>query len=109
MRTETYSTPGALLLNLEIPAGEIEIETSNTDETQIELEAIAKNDAVRDAQRRGRMGAGDPVLIAEIMWALTYGVARLGTSSQLTQQRLPIEALAVQGVRWVSDGCLTPI
>jgi AcrR family transcriptional regulator len=66
-------------------------------------------DAVRDAQRRGRIGAGDPVLIAEVMWALTYGVARLGTSSQLTQQRLPIEALAVQGVRWVSDGCLTPI
>jgi len=38
MRNETYSTPGPLLLNLEIPAGEIEIETSGTDETRIELE-----------------------------------------------------------------------
>ena len=55
MRTETCSTPGPLLLNLEIPAGEIEIETSNTDETQIELEAIAKNDAVRDLVDNSRI------------------------------------------------------
>jgi hypothetical protein len=55
MRTETYSTPGPLLLNLEIPAGEIEIETSNTDETQIELEAISKNDAVRDLVDNSRI------------------------------------------------------
>ena len=66
-------------------------------------------DAVHDAQRRGRIGSGDPLLIAEVMWALTFGVARLGTSGQLTQQPSPIEALAVQGVRWVSDGCQTPI
>jgi len=55
MRTETYSTPGPLLLNLEIPAGEIEIETSSTDETRIELEAIAKNDAVRDLVDNSRI------------------------------------------------------
>ena len=76
MRTETYSTPGPLLLNLEIPAGEIEIETSNTDETHVELEAISKNDAVRDlvdnsrielvkrgrrarGRRRGEVATGD--------------------------------------------------
>jgi len=66
-------------------------------------------DAVHDAQRSGRIGSGDPVLIAEVMWALTLGIARLGTSPRLTEQSLPIEALAVQGVRWVSDGCRTPI
>jgi AcrR family transcriptional regulator len=66
-------------------------------------------DAVRDAQSRGNLGAGDPVPIAEVMWALTVGVARLRRSTPLTPSAVPIEALAVQGVRWVSDGCQTPI
>jgi AcrR family transcriptional regulator len=66
-------------------------------------------DAVHDAQKGGRIGPGDPVLIAEVMWALTFGVARLGTSDQLTPQPFPIEALAVYGVRWVSDGCQTGV
>ena len=61
-------------------------------------------DAIRDAQSRGYLGTGDPLLIAEIMWALTFGVARLGTSTMLARPSLPIEGLAVQGVRWVSDG-----
>jgi AcrR family transcriptional regulator len=60
--------------------------------------------AIREAQRRGGLGSEDPMLIAEVMWALTFGIARLGTSSQLAQTALPVEALAVQGVRWVSDG-----
>jgi AcrR family transcriptional regulator len=62
-------------------------------------------DAIRDAQSRGYLGAGDTLLIAEVMWALTFGVACLGTSTVLGQPSLPIEGLAVQGVRWVSDGC----
>ena len=69
-------------------------------------------DAVHDAQRRGRIGSGDPVLIAEVMWALTYGVARLGTSSQLTQQRLPLRLSLSEvsdGCQMVSDTHLTPI
>jgi AcrR family transcriptional regulator len=65
--------------------------------------------AVRDAQRRAALGSGDPERIAEVMWALTFGIARLGTSSQLPETALPAEALAVQGVRWVSDGCQTPV
>jgi AcrR family transcriptional regulator len=65
-------------------------------------------DVVRDAQSRGDLGPGDPIVIADIIWALTFGVARLGTSNHLRPHALPIEALAVQGVRWVSDGCQTP-
>jgi DUF4097 and DUF4098 domain-containing protein YvlB len=48
MRSETYSTPGPVRLNLEIPAGRIEIETANTDETRVELEALGGNDFVRE-------------------------------------------------------------
>jgi AcrR family transcriptional regulator len=66
-------------------------------------------DAVREAQRQGSIGPGDSRAIAEVMWALTFGVARLGTSNHFTAGALPIEALAVLGVRWVSDGCQTPI
>ena len=55
MRSETYSTPGPLRLNLEIPSGEIEIETGDTDETRVELEAVANNDAIRDLVDNSRI------------------------------------------------------
>ncbi len=55
MRSETYSTPGPLRLNLEIPAGEIEIETGNTDKTHVELEAVANNDAIRELVENSRI------------------------------------------------------
>lgn len=59
MRTETFSTPGAVLLNLEVPAGEIDIETADTDETRVELEAIAGNDDFVDAARVELVRRGD--------------------------------------------------
>ena len=55
MRSETYSTPGPLRLNLEIPSGEIEVDTANTDETHVELEAVANNDAIRDLVENSRI------------------------------------------------------
>jgi hypothetical protein len=68
MRSETYSTPGPLRLNLEIPAGEIEIETGNTDETHVQLEAVANNDAIRDLVENSRIelvrrGDGHEVIV----------------------------------------------
>jgi hypothetical protein len=55
MRRETFSTPGATRLNLDIPAGRIEVETAKTDETHVELEALSDNDAVREAVERSRI------------------------------------------------------
>lgn len=55
MRSETYSTPGPLRLNLEIPSGEIEVETGSSDETHVELEAIANNDTIRDLVDNSRI------------------------------------------------------
>jgi hypothetical protein len=55
MRRETYSTPSAVRLNLEIPAGRIEIETSNTDETQVELEALGGNELIRELVQNARI------------------------------------------------------
>ena len=62
-------------------------------------------DAIREAQRHGQISGADPVLVADVMWALTFGVARLAASNHLSEGTGPIEALAVRGIRWVSDGC----
>jgi DUF4097 and DUF4098 domain-containing protein YvlB len=55
MRRETYPTPGSVRLNLEIPAGRIEIETQNTDETTVELEALSGHEFVRELVDTARM------------------------------------------------------
>src|SRR5205823_14521357 len=55
MRSETFSTPGGVRLNLEIPSGEIELETAQTDETHVELEAVSNDDAVRDLVANARI------------------------------------------------------
>jgi hypothetical protein len=55
MRRETYSTPGPVRLNLEIPAGRIEIETDSSDETTVELEALSGNEFVEELVRTARM------------------------------------------------------
>jgi DUF4097 and DUF4098 domain-containing protein YvlB len=41
MPSHTFETPGAVRLNLAIPAGRIEIETADVQETQVELEALS--------------------------------------------------------------------
>ena len=55
MRSETYSTPGAVRLNLELPSGEIDLETAETDETHVELETLSNDDAVRDLVDNARI------------------------------------------------------
>ena len=48
MRRETFSTPGPVRLDLELPAGAIEIETAETDETHVELEAPSGKEQVEE-------------------------------------------------------------
>jgi DUF4097 and DUF4098 domain-containing protein YvlB len=62
MRSETFHTPGPLLLDLELPAGMIEIETIETDDTHVELEALTSDERVRemvDAARIEEVRRGD--------------------------------------------------
>ena len=66
MPSETYDTPGPLLLTLAIPAGEIEIETVPGDKTQVDLEALT--DSARDLLSESRMelrsrGEGHEVVV----------------------------------------------
>ena len=67
MRSETFKTPGDVRLDLEIPAGRIEIETVDSDETQVELEARSESmrELVDDARiESARRGDRDDVIVA---------------------------------------------
>ena len=48
MRLETFATPGPVRLDVELPAGAIEIETGETDETRVELEALSGKEQVQE-------------------------------------------------------------
>jgi hypothetical protein len=68
MRSETFPTPGPVRLNLELPSGEIDLETAETDETHVELEALSGDDAVRDLVDNARIelirrGEGHEVVV----------------------------------------------
>jgi putative adhesin len=55
MRSETFATPGPVRLDLDMPAGEIEIATANTEETHVELEAISSNEQVQEMVAAARI------------------------------------------------------
>ena len=68
MRSETFSTPGPVRLDLELPAGTIEIEAAETDETRVELEALSTSDQVREMVETARIesvprGDGHQVIV----------------------------------------------
>jgi putative adhesin len=48
MRSETFATPGPVLLDIDMPAGEIEIATADTDETHVELDSDSRNEQVQE-------------------------------------------------------------
>ena len=55
MRRETFSTPGPVRLDLELPAGVIEIETAETDETHVELESVSGKEQVEEMVAEARI------------------------------------------------------
>jgi hypothetical protein len=57
MRSETFSTPGPVRLDLELPAGAIEIETTEAEETHVELEALSGKEQVQEMVADARIEA----------------------------------------------------
>jgi DUF4097 and DUF4098 domain-containing protein YvlB len=55
MRTETFTTPGAVTLQVNIPAGDVEIETRESAETIVELEVRGRN--AEELERETRIEA----------------------------------------------------
>jgi AcrR family transcriptional regulator len=61
-------------------------------------------DTIRGEQRRGRIGPGNPLDLAEITWALSHGLATLGLAGQLQRTPKQLEALAVLGCSVLEQG-----
>jgi AcrR family transcriptional regulator len=61
-------------------------------------------DTIRDQQRAGRLGPGDPVEAAEITWAMSHGIATLGMARHLERTATPVEMLALQASRHLQTG-----
>jgi hypothetical protein len=59
MRHERFDTPGPLRLDLSVPAGEIDVRTSDSAETTVDLEPLRGNDASRDAIESARIQLRD--------------------------------------------------
>jgi DUF4097 and DUF4098 domain-containing protein YvlB len=100
MRSETFYTPGDVRLDLELPAGKIEIETSQTEDTHVELEAVSSNDQVREMVETARIeevrrGDGHEVIV-EVRTRHGVWVSfsrgpdlRIGTPEMLLRVRCP--------------------
>jgi hypothetical protein len=68
MRRETFSTPGPLFLNFELPVGGVEIETAATDETTVELDSPSSSDTAQELMANARIdcikrGDGHEVIV----------------------------------------------
>src|SRR5215210_2035759 len=66
MRSETFATPGPVTLQINIPAGEVDVETAETAETVVELEVRGRDqdEAEREARIESRArGEGREVVI----------------------------------------------
>jgi DUF4097 and DUF4098 domain-containing protein YvlB len=70
MRRESFETPGALTLDLRVPSGRIDLETSPGTSTEVELDARGADDQVRelldDARIELREAGGGHELLVEI-------------------------------------------
>ena len=60
--------------------------------------------AIRRGQERGRIRAGDPIELAQVVWALSHGLATLGMARQLPAAGASLDALAVRGWTILEEG-----
>ena len=65
-------------------------------------------DTVRHEQRRGHLGPGDPIELAEITWAMSHGIATLGMARHLERTPTRVEALAGMASRYLVAGMKNP-
>ena len=61
-------------------------------------------DTIRRQQKQGRIGAGDPIELAEITWAMSHGIATLGMAQQLSRTATALDDLAMLGCAILARG-----
>jgi len=96
VRHERFDTPGALRLDLSVPAGEIDVRTQEGAETTVDLEPLRANDASVEAvesaqiQLRDRAG-GTHELLVDVPGARGLGIFSRGSAVRLVV-RCPVGA-----------------
>ncbi len=80
MRRETFHTPGPLTLDLQMPAGEIDVETGEGEETVVELDTSSNRDDVQRAIDEARIelrprGDGHTLVVAVQRRANRFGLS----------------------------------
>jgi AcrR family transcriptional regulator len=61
-------------------------------------------DTIREEQKRGHLGAANPIELAEIAWSMSHGIATLGMARHLERTATPVEALAAMASRYLQAG-----
>jgi AcrR family transcriptional regulator len=61
-------------------------------------------DTIRRQQKQGRIGAADPIELAEITWAMSHGIATLGMAHQLSRTATALDDLAALGCAILARG-----
>jgi len=59
---------------------------------------------VKAAQEKGRIIAGDPKAIAEVIWALVHGISTLAAAGRLGTSGTSVDEVVAMGARTVRDG-----
>jgi DUF4097 and DUF4098 domain-containing protein YvlB len=102
MRHERFDTPGTLRLDLSVPAGEIDVQTSDGAETTVDLEPLRGNDASREAVESARIqlrdrGSEGHELVVDVQGSRGLGIFSRGAEVRLLV-RCPVGAhLRAQG------------
>jgi hypothetical protein len=94
MRHERFDTPGALRLDLSVPAGEIDVRTHDGGETTVDLEPLRGNDASRDAVETARIQLRDRTGDAHELVVDVPGSRGLGIFSRGAEVRLVVQCPA---------------
>lgn len=94
MRSERFHTPMPLGLRLKVPAGEIDLETLDGEETTVELEPIGRDEASREAVESARIelrerAAGGREVIVEVDERRGRGFLRGGSAEVRLVLRVP--------------------
>ncbi len=75
MRSERYDTPQPIRLKLEVPAGRVRVEATDTVETEVFLEPLNASDASRQAVDDARIALRGGELVADVSELRVLGVS----------------------------------
>jgi DUF4097 and DUF4098 domain-containing protein YvlB len=89
MRSERWDTREPIRLNLEVPAGEVRVETTDEQETSLELEPAHDDDGSREAVEKARIDFRGGELTVVVPEQRTFGISFGRRNAVLLRVRTP--------------------